>query len=69
MLAMAKVKERKPLKGPGSSLITDSNFDPVLFTESEAKKFAKNALKRSRIHGCKKVGLRDCGEYWRYSIC
>lgn len=66
---MAKVAERKPLKGPGSSLITDSNFDPVLFTEAEAKKFARAALKQSRIHGCKKVGVRDCGEYWRYSIC
>ena len=68
------MKTKQPLKS-GGAFITDSNFDVVLFTESQAKTFAKKQIaQRNRKlknlgytyrHKC--IGLKDCGKYWTYS--
>ena len=59
---------KKPLKGPGG-FVEDANFNPVTFTKAGAMAYAEKQLLAWKSHGCKKVGLRDCGDYWRYSIC
>ena len=58
----------KPLHGPGGP-IEDFNFEPVMFSRAGAMTFARGQLKKAKSDGCKKVGLRDCGDYWRFSIC
>lgn len=59
--------ERKPLHSAGGPIV-DANFEPELFSKAEAMSYARKALKRSRSHGCKSFGLRDCGDYWRLTI-
>lgn len=68
------MKTKLPIKS-GGTYITDSNFDPLLFTESQAKTFIKKCIasknKKLKSMGYKYrhkfLGLKDCGNYWTYS--
>lgn len=68
------MKTRLPLKS-GGAFIQDSNFETVLFTESQAKTFIKKQIahknrklkKLGYSYRHKFLGLKDCGKYWTYS--
>lgn len=64
---MGQKSEAKPLYSAGGPIV-DSNFEPLLFTYAEAIKFAKKQLQIARKDGCKGFGVRDLGQYRRYSI-
>lgn len=63
-----------PLKS-GGAFIQDSNFETVLFTESQVKTFIKKQIaqqnrKLKRLgftYRHKFLGLKNCGGYWTYS--
>lgn len=65
---------KKPIKVNNGEFITDSNFEVMHFTYNQAlsygKKYAKVLTDRQVGNGykfkCK--GVKDCGEYWTYTI-
>ena len=59
--------EMKPLKFSGS-FVTGGEFEVLKFTRKQAIDHAKSHLRKSRIHGCKKISIKDYGEFYVYSI-
>ena len=61
----------KPIKVSAGEFVTDSNFDAILFTENQAKAYAKKIKKQisNRIgYELKKHGVKDCGDYFTCSF-
>ena len=61
----------KPIKVSAGEFVADSNFNKILFTESQAKAYAKKMKKviSKRIgYELKKHGVKDCGDYYTCSF-
>ena len=57
----------KPLKKSGY-FVTGSNFEILKFTKTQAVAFAKEQLRRNKHLGCKKLGVKDYGDFYAYTI-
>lgn len=61
----------KPIKVSAGEFVTDSNFKVILFTENQAKAYAremKKQISRSIGYELKKHGIKDCGDYFTCSF-
>ena len=64
----------KPIKVSAGEFLTDSNFNPILFTEAGAKKAAQAHAKWLSNTGAKNAykykvkGVKDCGDYFTWTI-
>ena len=62
---------KKPIKVSAGEFVTDSNFNVILFTEGQAKAYARKArglLSKQIGYELKKHGVKDCGEYFTCSF-
>lgn len=65
------MNDSKPIQVSSNAFITDSNFDPILFTFAQAKQWAENyrkQLQKQMKCRLKLKGIRDCGRYWTFTI-
>lgn len=65
----------KPIKVSNGEFVTDSSFKPVMFSESQAKRYGidlarreTSRLAKSCLYRFKFKGVKDCGDYWTITI-
>ena len=61
----------KPIKVSSGEFVTDSNFNVTMFSESQAKAYAKKSKKlisKQIGYDLKKHGIKDCGDYYTCSF-
>lgn len=65
---------RKPIKVSNGAFVTGPNFEILMFTQAQARQYAREYAKRlnnslvKNPYKFKFKGVRDCGEYWTYTI-
>lgn len=65
---------KKPIKVGNGEFVTDSNFDVMYFTQAQVRSLGRQCAKRmtnglvNNTYKFKFKGVRDCGEYWTYTI-
>ena len=65
------MKITKPIKVSCGEFVTDSNFNPIMFTIVQATRYAddfRRRLEKEMKCKLKLKGVKDCGEYWTWTI-
>lgn len=64
-------EKMKPIKVSAGEFVTDSNFNVILFSENQAKSYArkmKKIISKQIGYDLKKHGVKDFGDYYTCSF-